>query len=159
MRPAPVHRMIVLLLTAWVAVACANPAPQVELRGERFTVELAIEREDQVRGLMFREHMPDDHGMLFVFTGMAPRSFWMKNTRIPLDIIYIGEDLRVVSVAHNARPCAADPCPGYPSAGPAKYVLELNAGTAGALGVEPGDSLTLRFELPGAPPPAPAPAG
>jgi uncharacterized membrane protein (UPF0127 family) len=140
-------RLTALVLAVGMSAGCANAGPQVELKGKRIRVELAIDREDQRRGLMFRDAMPEDHGMLFIFPGEAPRSFWMKNTRIPLDIIYVGEDLRVVSVARNARPCAADPCPGYPSAGPAKYVLELNAGQANALKVRPGDPMTLALAL------------
>jgi uncharacterized membrane protein (UPF0127 family) len=135
-----------VLLLALQAAACASELPQVELGGQRFTVELALSRDEQARGLMFREQLADDHGMLFIFSGLAPRSFWMKNTRIPLDILYFDADLKLVGVARNARPCAADPCPGYPSSGPARYVLELNAGRAAALGVREGDSLRLLFE-------------
>lgn len=135
-----------LCLSALMASACAS-SHQVELAGERFTVELAQTLEEQARGLMFRESMPDDHGMLFVFPNEAPRSFWMKNTRIALDILYFDAALRLVSMAQNARPCAVQVCPGYPSRGPARYVLELNAGKARQLGVKPGDELILLFDL------------
>jgi len=128
------------------AVGCAATDPRVELKGRVFTVDLAETREAQARGLMFVEQMDADHGMLFIFPREAPRSFWMKNTRIPLDILYFDRELALVSMARNARPCVADPCPSYPSRGPAQYVLELNAGTADALGVAPGDRLTLLFE-------------
>jgi len=134
---------VALPLAIVLAAGCADAAPQVELKGQRFEVELAIDRRDQIRGLMFRDHLPDDHGMLFIFPGEGPRSFWMKNTRIPLDILYFNAELKLVSVARNARPCVADPCPGYPSTGPARYVLELNAGKATALDVQVGDPLTL----------------
>jgi uncharacterized membrane protein (UPF0127 family) len=70
----------------------------------------------------------------------------MKNTRIPLDILYFDDGLTLVSMAENARPCVADPCPSYPSEAPARYVLELNAGTARSLGVEKGDRLVLLFD-------------
>lgn len=133
-------------LVATMTTACAEPARHVELKGERFTVELAVTRDEQAMGLMFRESMPDDHGMLFIFDREAPRSFWMKNTRIPLDILYFDANLELVSVQHNVRPCAVQQCPGYPSTGPAQYVFELNAGKAKALGVERGDPLTLLFE-------------
>lgn len=120
--------------------------PAVKLQGERFTVELATTREKQALGLMFREQLPDDHGMLFIFPVEAMRSFWMKNTRIPLDIFYFDKELRLVSVAENARPCRTRRCPGYASAGPAMYVLELNAGKAAELGVQPGDRLALDLQ-------------
>ena len=126
--------------------ACSAGQPSVALKGETFTVDLALTREDQARGLMFVEEMPADHGMLFIFPNESRRSFWMKNTRIPLDIMYFDGDLALVSVSENARPCVADPCPAYPSAGPAQYVLELNAGMAKQLGLERGDPLELLFE-------------
>jgi len=70
----------------------------------------------------------------------------MRNTRIPLDIFYFDAELRLVSVARNARPCRTPQCPPYPSEGPAKYVLELNAGKADELGVRKGDRLILHLD-------------
>ena len=120
--------------------------PYVELKGKRFTVELAETREKQALGLMFRDSLPPDHGMLFIFPGEARRSFWMKNTRIPLDILYFNSKLELISMAQDARPCRTRSCPGYPSEGPAQYVLELNSGKAAELGVQPGDLLGLYLE-------------
>jgi len=116
------------------------------LKGQRFTVELADTQEKQALGLMFRDTMPDDHGMLFRFPAEGLRSFWMKNTRIPLDILYFDDDLKLVSVAEDARPCRTQRCPSYPSKGPARYVLELNAGKAAELGLRPGDVLELHLD-------------
>lgn len=138
--------LLCCMLVLSATTACSAGNPEVELKGETFTVDLAVTREDQMRGLMFVEEMPAGHGMLFIFPGETRRSFWMKNTRIPLDIMYFDSDLTLVSVSKNARPCIADPCPSYPSAGPAQYVLELNAGEAERLGVERGDPLQLLFE-------------
>lgn len=129
-----------------VCVACMADGPYVELKGKRFTVEVADTQEKQALGLMFRETMPDDHGMIFLFPVEGMRSFWMKNTKIPLDIFYFDEDLALVSVSENTPPCRAPRCPGYPSTGPAKYVLELNAGKAAELGVQPGDKLKLYLD-------------
>ena len=126
--------------------ACLAREPSVVLKGQRFTVELAETQQKQALGLMFRDSMPDDHGMLFIFPAEGLRSFWMKNTRIPLDILYFDDDLKLVSVAANAQPCRTRRCPPYPSEGPAKYVLELNAGKAAELGVRPGDELRLRLD-------------
>ena len=109
-------------------------------------MELARTSEEQALGLMFRESLPDDHGMLFLFPVEARRSFWMKNCRISLDILYFDEDLKLVSVAENAKPCRTTRCPSYPSTGPAKYVLELNAGKAAELGAKPGDALVLDLD-------------
>ena len=139
-------RNILLVLAALICSACMAQEPHVVLKGERFTVELAQTADEQALGLMFREEMDDDRGMLFLFPVEAMRSFWMKNTRIPLDIFYFDADLKLVSVAENARPCKTRRCPNYPSKGPAKYVLELNAGKAAELGVQPGDLLELHID-------------
>jgi uncharacterized membrane protein (UPF0127 family) len=138
-------RNLVLVLTLLVCSSCVARDPYVVLSGESFTVELAETSEKQALGLMFRDSLPDDHGMLFLFPSEGFRSFWMKNTRIPLDIFYFDANLRLVSVAENARPCRTQACPGYPSGGPAQYVLELNAGKAAELGVKEGDVLELHL--------------
>ncbi len=139
-------RNLCLSLSLLLCTACMAQEPHVLFKGERFTVELAETAEQQALGLMFREELADDHGMLFIFPVEARRSFWMRNTRIPLDIFYFDGDLRLVSVAENARPCKTQRCPTYPSAGPARYVLELNAGKAAELGAVPGDRLELRLD-------------
>jgi uncharacterized membrane protein (UPF0127 family) len=133
-------------MTLLVCAACMAEGPYVELKGKRFTVEVAESQEKQALGLMFRETMPDDHGMVFIFPAEGMRSFWMKNTKIPLDIFYFDEDLKLVNVSENTPPCRSSRCPGYPSTGPAKYVLELNAGKAAELGARPGDELKLYLD-------------
>jgi uncharacterized membrane protein (UPF0127 family) len=134
-------------LGALALVACSNVHAQavsyVMLKNQRFIVELADDDEARVRGLMFREHMAKDRGMLFTFPEEAPLAFWMKNTLIPLDMFYFDSQRRLVSVQQNVQPCKADPCQAYPSAGPSMYVLELNAGLAAKLGVKPGDKLEI----------------
>ncbi len=118
----------------------------VEFKGERFSVEIATTPKEQSLGLMFRDQMADDHGMLFIFPSARTRSFWMKNCRIALDILYFDENLKLVSVAENAKPCRIERCPTYPSKGPAMYVLELNSGKAAELGAKPGDELVLKLD-------------
>ncbi len=139
-------RQIFLIATILLCSSCIAEGPYVKLKGQRFLVELAETQEKQALGLMFRDSMPQDHGMLFIFPGESRRSFWMKNTRIPLDIFYFNSKLELVNVAENARPCRTSRCPGYPSTGPAKYVLELNAGKAAELGVKAGALLELHLE-------------
>lgn len=139
-------RHFLILVTILICSSCIAQDPYVVLKGEPFTVELAETREKQALGLMFRDSMPEDHGMLFVFPGEARRSFWMKNTRIPLDIFYFDENLALVSVAENAVPCRTRQCPAYPSKAPAKFVLELNAGKAAELDVRAGDLLELHLD-------------
>ena len=125
--------------------ACSARAtgPSVELKGQRFDVEIADTEPARERGLMFRESMPADHGMLFLFDDNAVRTFWMKNCRMPLDILYFDEKYKLVSVQQRVPACRSEPCPVYPSDGAAKYVLELNAGVADKLDVKPGDAIKL----------------
>jgi len=126
--------------------ACASDGPSVELGGKTFSVEIADTSQKQALGLMFREDMPADQGMLFIFPHEAPRSFWMKNTRIPLDIMYFDKDLKLVSISADTPPCKVTRCPSYPSTAPAQYVLELNAGSAMELGVKLGDRLVVDLD-------------
>jgi uncharacterized membrane protein (UPF0127 family) len=136
-------RFLLSMLMIAACTACSAGGPSVELGGKRFSVEIADTREKQALGMMYRDHMPSDEGMLFIFQNEAPRSFWMKNTRIPLDILYFDKDLKMVSASLDAQPCRVSRCPSYPSVVPAMYVLELNGGTASELGVGPGDRLSL----------------
>jgi len=137
--------LVVGLAAALGACAAGAAGPAVELKGRRFQVEIAADEAARARGLMFRDRLPADHGMLFVFERPGMLTFWMKNTRLPLDILYFDQNYHLLNVQQRVPPCrsAGDDCPLYPSAGPAQYVLELNAGTADALGVTPGDVLKV----------------
>ena len=137
------RHLLAALFALLMLSACQASGPWVEVKGQRFQVEIAADDQSRAMGLMFRDELPDDRGMLFLFRREAPRSFWMRNTRIPLDIIYLDRDLRVISIVSNARPCRQDPCPSYPSRGSAQYVLELNAGKASELGLRSGDALSV----------------
>lgn len=139
-------RLLLCVLIFAACTACASGGPSVELGGERFAVEIAETQQKQALGLMFRDSMPADQGMLFIFPIESPRSFWMKNTRIPLDIMYFNKDLIMVGISTDTPPCKVSRCPSYPSIAPAKYVLELNAGKASELGVGLGSRLTLRLD-------------
>lgn len=134
------------LLGALLALSgCASAGnPWVELAGKRFSVEIADDDAERARGLMFRDTMPVDQGMLFIHEREQPQAYWMKNTRIALDILYFDAARRLVSQQRDVPPCTlGDRCPPYPSAAPARYVLELNAGQAEALGLK--DGAELRF--------------
>ena len=139
------QRLLSVLMLVTCA-ACASDGPSVELGGKTFSVEIAETSQKQALGLMFRENMPTDQGMLFIFPHEAPRSFWMKNTRIPLDIMYFDKDLKLVSISADTPPCKVTRCPSYPSKAPAQYVLELNAGSAMELGVKLGDRLIVDLD-------------
>jgi uncharacterized membrane protein (UPF0127 family) len=136
------------MATALACTACATaPAsarnPSVMLGGHHFSVEIAATPAEQAHGLMDRTSMPADHGMLFVFPQAQPLTFWMKDTLIPLDMLFFDEAHRLVTVRADVPPCEADPCPTYASTAPARYVLELNAGTAAKLDLRKGDVITF----------------
>jgi uncharacterized membrane protein (UPF0127 family) len=142
MRSFVLHALSVFVLATAVG-ACAADGPSVEIKGKRYSIEFAEDDATRAKGLMDRTTMAADHGMLFVFQDDAPRAFWMKNTKIPLDMLFFDAQRRLVSVQRDVPPCLADPCRGYSSGAPARYVLELNAGHATKLGVHPGDELLI----------------
>lgn len=137
------NKLVILSLAMLALTACSADEPHVLVKGERFLVEIADDDASRSQGLMFRDELARNRGMLFIFPDQRLRAFWMRNTRIPLDIIYLDRDLKVVSISANTPPCraASNRCPSYPSAGPAQYVLEINAGLAAELGLEPGDRI------------------
>ena len=102
----------------------------------RFRVEVMRTEPERERGLMYRKTMARDHGMLFEYQSEQPVTFWMHNTYLPLDLIFIGKDGRVVNVARDAKPMDDSL---IPSSGPALGVLELDAGTAKTIGLKAGD--------------------
>ena len=145
MRPFPAFFCVFPLLLALLSSGCASAgAPWVELKGQRIAVEIADDPHERGRGLMFRDSLAAGHGMLFIHDSEEPLAYWMKNTRIPLDILYFDDRRALVSVQRDVPPCTlGDRCPSYPSDGAARYVLELNAGEAKTLGVALGDVLTF----------------
>lgn len=136
-----------LLIAGCAAGASRASVPAVELHGHRFSTEFATNDDSRERGLMMRTELAADHSMLFVFPDAEPRWFWMKNTLIPLDILYFDGERKLVSMQLDVPPCKADPCPSYPSDAPARYVLELAAGTARRIGVQTGDELTVEGDI------------
>lgn len=116
----------------------------VQLGEQRYAVEVADDDAERARGLMFRDALDPGRGMLFVHEREEPQAYWMKNTRIALDILYFDADRRLVSQQRDVPPCSlGDRCPPYPSAAPARFVLELNAGEAARLKLENGTELTF----------------
>ena len=140
-----------------VAFACGSNAPQpgapqIADRGPRVifpdgyavTVDVAADDPTRQQGLMYRDSLANDRGMIFLFPTAGDYPFWMKNTLIPLDIIWIDDQMRVVHVGHDVPPCKADPCTSYPPNAVARYVLEVAAGVAARHGLVNGQ--TLRFQ-------------
>ncbi|MBD3328271.1 DUF192 domain-containing protein [Candidatus Peregrinibacteria bacterium] len=108
-----------------------------------FIVEIADTIEKRQEGLMFREELDQNYGMWFVFDKEQELSFWMKNTLIPLDMIFVNDEFYVVDIVKNAQPCKSDPCSSYPADRPARYVLEINAGLSDLMGIEEGDEVEV----------------
>ncbi len=137
--------LLAALVPCVVSVACRGPAePRVIIEtasgGVPVEVELALTPATRQRGLMFRNRLGRNQGMLFVFPQALARSFWMKNTPLPLDIIYIDTKRRIVSVAKRTEPYSTR---AIPSDGPARYVLEVNGGFADSHGVEADQEVHL----------------
>jgi uncharacterized membrane protein (UPF0127 family) len=125
------------------AARTAAPTVTIETAGRTlsFRVELAISRDEQSRGLMFRQHLDADAGMLFVNDAPSPLVFWMKNTLIPLDMIFIGADRRIVGVVENAEPQTETP---RRVNGLSQYVLEIAGGLASKLGIQAGQRVEFQ---------------
>jgi uncharacterized membrane protein (UPF0127 family) len=131
--------------TASTGPAPVTAGPRVVFPdGTAIAVELAADEPTRTQGLMYRDQLPGDRGMIFLFPSTAEYSFWMKNTLIPLDMIWIDENRKIVHVAHDVPPCKADPCPSYPPNVQSKSVLEVAAGVAAKHKL--ADGQTLRFE-------------
>ena len=139
-----------LFALALACGACASTSgPWVSLGGQRYSVEIADTEAERARGLMFRDELPAGHGMLFIHEQEGPQAYWMKNTRIALDILYFDNDRKLVSQQRGVPPCSlGDACPSYPSNAPARYVLELNAGQAEKLKLQDGATLTFGPGIP-----------
>ena len=154
-----IRRSVYYLIIGLSLVSCKNESPvketpialsfTVEGKAElfkygtdslfaRFDVEFAKSEYETQTGLMYRSSMAPEQGMLFIFFNEQPRYFYMKNTQIALDIIYLSSDKKVVSLVRNAEPFNEET---LPSNEPAMYVLELNAGLIDQLGIDIGDRL------------------
>lgn len=129
----------------------AVPSPVFNKEGEvtfikkgqpfkKIEVEIAENEAERNKGLMFRSFLPDSVGMLFIFEKPDTHSFWMKNTSIPLDIIYVGPDKKIVSIAENTQPYSEESIPPY---GLVQYVVEVNAGFSKQNNIQSGDAISF----------------
>lgn len=133
-----------VLCAAVVVLACGNSRAgahtvALPVGSHLFQVELADTPESRERGLMFRQELERDSGMLFIFDESAPRAFWMKNTSVPLSIAYIDARGRILEI-HDMEPYSLEP---VRSRSPARYALEVNRGRFLEVGVTPGDVVDL----------------
>jgi uncharacterized membrane protein (UPF0127 family) len=137
-------KKIFFLLIAFVSLLVGeNRFVTIYIEDKPFMAEIADTPEKQSQGLMFRHKIKDDYGMLFIFTEEDTRSFWMKNTLIALDIIFLNRERQIVDMFVAVPPCCGDPCPSYTAKFPAQYVLEINGGLAKKLKIKIGDKIFL----------------
>lgn len=135
-------RLILLatILMLFLLVGC-SVEPQVMIKDNTITIEVADTPDKKMRGLMYRGSLPEDRGMLFVFEDQRMQGFWMKNTLISLDLIFISEDMTITTI-FEADPCEEDPCQTYDAI--AKYVLEVNKGYSKTHDINVGDKVVLK---------------
>jgi len=114
---------------------------QVSAGQKCFRADVMATSDDRAKGLMFRDGLADDEGMLFVFDEPGEYPFWMKNMKFPIDMVWLDEDRNVTHIEAIVPPCKKDPCPVYSPHARSLYVLELAAGQADAAGIKEGSSL------------------
>lgn len=142
-----IFRDILLLVIVTLSLSCTSDGQTRRLKFEsegkgtpKILVEVASTPSSREIGLMYRKSMEENRGMLFIFEDERPRNFWMKNTLIPLDIIFIDSNHQVVKVIENTEPYSTSP---RLSEKPAKYVVEVNAGKAREWGIKEGSKLVM----------------
>lgn len=141
--PAHTRRLVAALLLTCAIPAC-TPSPEVVIhtreRPVRVKVELALTSDQHARGLMYRQSMAADAGMLFIFPNTQIRGFWMKNTPLPLDMIFIDDDNEIVGIVENAVPFSTN---NRMVPQPSRYVLEVNGGFAAQHGIKEGQRVDI----------------
>jgi uncharacterized membrane protein (UPF0127 family) len=142
----PVGPLVVLLIAAVHAAAVQSKLPRgraVFPDETAVSIDIADTEPVRERGLMFRERLAPNEGMIFVFPQSGYYPFWMKNTLIPLDMLWLDGSGRIVSIARSVPPCKADPCPSYPPDANASYVIEVVSGFSREHGLKVGDVVKL----------------
>ena len=138
---------IVFLCCSFLASCHGKQRPQAVFStpegSKKVFLEIACTLEERQRGLMFRNDLEDNQGMLFFFEKGKYPSFWMKNTYLSLDIIFLSQDGRVVDYFERLPPCALDPCPSYTSRFPVPYALEVKEGFVARYRIRKGDHVRL----------------
>ena len=140
-------------LLSWSATSFAAPAPRSAVAvlpsGHEYTLEVAADDLARQRGYMGREKIGPREGMIFIFDDVGRHSFWMKDCKVALDMVWLDASLRVVWVAPNRTPCPADgACPSIAPFFPARYVLEFAAGTVAKETLQPGDAVVVLSDPP-----------
>lgn len=147
---------VLAVCLAWLIGAQAQPPyPPVPLgkgrlifekQQQSIDLEVAMTEAAKARGLMFREALAENSGMLFVHPKEEVQGVWMKNTKIPLDILFLSSQGKIVTILQNVQPCVTEACGVYNSHVKALYMLEVNAGTVERLGITQGDRVSIELE-------------
>jgi uncharacterized membrane protein (UPF0127 family) len=144
--PRPITSCAIIILTLGLLLLYAQikPQTQVTIGDDTFAVTIANTQQERTTGLMNVSKLASDKGMLFEFQNSAPRSFWMKNTLIPLDIIFVDENQKIIFIHQNVQPCKIQDCPSYTSNNlSAKYVLEIKGNETLKRNIRIGDQLII----------------
>ncbi len=138
--------IILIILAIFIYSYAIKPVSTTQkacIKEKCFTLEIAQTQEERQKGLMFRTSLDQDAGMLFILQEEGIYSFWMKNTLIPLDIIWINKDKKIIYIKKDVPPCKEDPCSSYSPEETALYVLEINAGLSKKYEFKEGDEVDL----------------
>ena len=135
--------LIILAIIYRIYYPSKTPGPKLCYEQTCFQISIADTYESRQKWLMFQTSLDEDRWMLFVFENPSIHSFWMKNTLIPLDMIWMDSDYKVVYIQNQAQPCTADPCPNFNPWVPASYVLEINWWEAEKLWLKVWDQMKI----------------
>ncbi|MEN9389195.1 MAG: hypothetical protein RLY61_279 [Candidatus Parcubacteria bacterium] len=155
--PILIFGIVFTILVLWFFGKTAKPIKGIDgpieyvfftKTSTKVAVEIANTEAKRAKGLMFRTHLQEDRGMLFIFQTSASHAFWMANTKIPLDILWINEDLKIVDISKNTPPCTetgtlTSLCKAYAPREKAKYVLEVNGGYTDKNSIVIGDYVSF----------------
>jgi len=133
---------IVIIIIAVIAISVQNSGKEICFNSNCITAEVANSPQERARGLMYRTSLEENEGMLFIFEEPAKHGFWMRNTLIPLDIIWLNERKKIIHIA-TAQPCMEDSCPSFVPKQNALYVIEVNAGFAEKNNIQIGDIVSI----------------
>ena len=135
--------VVVLWLFSRLGIAGENyPLISIQLpSGKMLTAEVAITRDKQMKGLMFRKHLAEDRGMLLIYPQDGIHGIWMKNCLVSLDLLWLDRDNRIIYMKERVPPCRAEPCPTYKPPLKSRYVLEVHEGLAEKERLGPGSQL------------------
>jgi len=142
--PESVSRIFIFIFVLFLTGCSTSGNSLACFKDKCFYVEIAKNNKERLRGLMYRQTLPKNKGMLFIFEEEDFYPFWMKNVSFPLDIIWLNTDKEAVFISKNTPPCKKEPCQVIEPGEKARYVLEINAGMSDKMGLSVGDKLSLK---------------